>query len=134
MSKTTEAAAIKRERRKMLFMTELIPLIQEISTQEPSVAQVYVTHVDLSADGGVCYVYFSAFKEPGEEIFNVSLETLKLYKPSLRKAFVERIKMRYAPELVFLYDKTKEKERRINSLLDKVVQELGDETPGEDHN
>lgn len=120
----SEEAAIKRERRKAHFFAEITPLIREISQDEPSVAQVYVSNIDLSPDGGTCYVLFSAFKEPGTEVFARALEVLKLYRPSLRKAFAQRVSVRYAPELVFQYDAAKEKERRINDLLDKVVEEL----------
>jgi ribosome-binding factor A len=37
------------------------------------------------------------------------------------------VQTRYAPELVFLYDKAKEKERRINDLLNKVQEDLAKE-------
>ncbi|NDD54494.1 ribosome-binding factor A [bacterium] len=116
------AAEVKRERRKSLFLQEFSVLFQDLYRQEPAFADIFVSKVDLSNDTGVCYVYFSAFKEPGEEIFNKALHVLKLYKPSLRKAFAARVKTRYAPDLVFVYDKAKEKERRINDLLDKVAE------------
>jgi ribosome-binding factor A len=116
----SSAAEVKRERRKSLFLQEFTALFQEIYAEQPSFADVYVSKVDLSADTGVCYVYFATFKEPGEALFLKALEMLKLYKPSLRKAFAGRINTRYAPDLVFVYDKGKEKERRINELLDKV--------------
>ena len=131
MSSKTNASEIKKERRKKLFLQEFAALIQELSIQEPLVAQVYVSSVDLSADTGICHFYFSTFKEPGEEIFAAALEVLKLYRPSLRKAFVERINMRYGPDLMFAYDKSKEKERRINSLLDKVSEQLSQSDDGD---
>lgn len=69
----------------------------------------------------------SSFKEPGQEFFDQALLVLKLYKPSIRKAFAQRVQTRYAPDLVFVYDKGKEKERRITQLLDKVQNELNDD-------
>jgi ribosome-binding factor A len=118
------ASDIKKERRKSLFFREMTQLIRELADKESSLATIFVSQVDISPNSGVCYIYFSAYQEPGEDIFNQALETLKLYKPSLRSNFARRVQTRYAPELVFLYDKAKEKERRINDLLNKVQSEL----------
>ncbi len=115
---------VKRERRKSLFLQEFSSLFQELLREEPSLIEVFVSKVDLSNDTGICYIYFATIREPGEEVFEKALETLKLYKPSLRKAFANRLKTRYAPDLLFVYDKAKEKERRINELLDKVSEDL----------
>jgi ribosome-binding factor A len=121
------ASDIKKERRKSLFFREMTQLIRELAEKESIIAEIFVSQVDISPNSGVCYVYFSTYKEPGEEVFNKSLETLKLYKPSLRSGFAKRVQTRYAPELVFIYDKAKEKERRINDLLNKVQTELVDD-------
>jgi ribosome-binding factor A len=118
------ASDIKKERRKSLFFREMTQLIRELAEKESAIADIFVSQVDISPNSGVCYIYFSTYKEPGEEVFTVALDTLKLYKPSLRSTFAKRVQTRYAPELVFLYDKAKEKERRINDLLNKVQTEL----------
>jgi len=102
-------------------------LIRELGEKEKPIADIFVSHVDISPNSGVCYIYFSTYKEPGEEIFRHALSVLTLYKPSLRKTFAHRVQTRYAPELVFIYDKGKEKERRVNELLDKVHEELVNE-------
>ncbi len=115
---------VKRERRKSLFLRELTSLVQSIAEEEKAVADVYVTQVDLSANSGICYVYFAAYKEPGHEVFLKALEVLKLYKPSIRKAIAGKIQARYTPDFVFLFDKAKEKERRVNQLLDYVQEDL----------
>jgi len=125
----TRVAEVKRERRKALFLREMSTLIQSIASDEPAVAGVYVTHVDISPNSGILYVYFAAFKEPGEEAFKTALSVLKLYKPSIRKAFAQRIQTRYAPDIVFVFNKVKERERRVNDLLDKVIQDLNPTKP-----
>jgi len=125
----TRVAEVKRERRKALFLREMSTLIQELTQDEPASAGVYITHVDISPNSGIVYVYFATYKEPGEEIFKQALEVLKLYKPSIRKAFAQRIQTRYAPDLVFVYNKVKERERRVNELLDKVSQDLNPAKP-----
>ena len=111
---------IKKERKKALFFRELVSLIQELGSKEKDVAEVFVSHVEISPNSGICYVYFSTYKEPGEEIFHKVFPTLMLYKASIRTAFAKRIQVRYVPELIFVYDKGKEKERRVNELLNKI--------------
>lgn len=125
----SRVAEIKREKRKTYFFKELVSLIQELGGREKKIADLFVSHIDISESGGICYVYFSSYKEPGEEIFNEALDLLKLYRGSLRKAFSDRVQVRYAPELIFVYDKAKEKERIINHLLDKVHEELTSQQP-----
>lgn len=115
---------IKREKKKSLFLREIAALVQSLGGEDQTIAKVYVTRVDLSADTGICYVYFSTYGEFSEELFKDVLERLKLYKPSMRKAIARSIPGRYTPDLLFLYDKPKEKEFRINQLLDKASAEL----------
>ncbi len=123
----SQNSSVKRERRKSLFFREITSIVQELSSQEPAVANLFVSKIDISPNSGICYIYMSSFKEPGQEFFDQALLVLKLYKPSIRKAFAQRVQTRYAPDLVFVYDKGKEKERRITQLLDKVQNELNDD-------
>ncbi len=120
----SKVSDIKRERRKSLFLREISSILQDLAGQEPAVAEVYVSNVDISPNSGICYIYFATFKEPGQDLFDQALKVLKLYRPSLRKSFAQRVRTRYAPDLIFVYDKGKEKERRINQLLDKVQDEF----------
>jgi len=118
---------IKKERKKALFFRELVSLIQELGNKEKDVAEVFVSHVDISPNSGICYIYFSTYKEPGDEVFHKVFPTLMLYRASLRTAFAKRIQVRYVPEIIFLYDKAKERERRVNDLLNKIQDQ--DEAP-----
>lgn len=115
---------IKREKKKSLFFREISQIIQLISETEPLVTKVYPTKVDFSNDYGICYVYLSTFDEFSEETFEKSLEVLKLYKPSIRKELATRLNPRYTPNIVFLYDKVREKQSKIDNLLDMVRDDL----------
>jgi ribosome-binding factor A len=132
MIKSSHVTDIKRERRKSFFFREMTALIRELAERESAVMDVFVSHVDISPNSGTCYVYFSSFKEPGEEVFRAVEPILRLYKPSLRTAFAKRVQTRYAPDLVFLYDKAKEKERRVNDLLNKVQDDFVTTEPSDD--
>lgn len=117
---------IKREKRKKLYLRELSVIIQALAQQESAVADVYITRVEFSADTGICFIYFSSFLADGKTTYEKALAVLKLYKGSIRKELAHSVNARYTPELVFEYDEKKEKERRINDLLDQVQEELGE--------
>lgn len=124
------APDIKREKKKAIYLRELSIFLDVLAQDEPSLREVFLSRVDLSADCGLCYLYFAALpnnettEEQKKSLFKTALETLKLYKPSLRKNLAQQIKSRYTPDLIFLYDEKKEKIDRINELLDKVHEEL----------
>lgn len=121
---TPISSHIKREQKKSLYLRELSTLYYGITQEEPQLNGVFISKVDLSADGGICYVYFAATSE-GEKQFKLALERLKLYKPSMRSALAKKIPGRYTPDLLFLYDTTFEKERRIHELLDSIKEDQG---------
>ncbi len=113
---------VKREQRKSFLLKEIATLVRSLSADEPLVTPLFVNRIDISKDSGICYVYFSTLTD--EEAFYEGLKILKLYKPSMRKALAQAMKTRYVPDLIFRYDKTKEKERKVNLLLDEIQQEL----------
>ncbi|MFH1644260.1 MAG: 30S ribosome-binding factor RbfA [bacterium] len=121
----TRLSEIKREKKKALFLREVSSFIQKISQDEPVVLKVFVTRVELSADSGICYIYFAGFN--GKKDFDEALEILKLYKPSMRSVLAKSLKLRYAPDLVFRFDEKQEKVQKMEELLEKIHEELGEE-------
>jgi ribosome-binding factor A len=113
--------SIKREQKTSLFMREISSLIQQLSLDEPKLSKIYVTRIELTPDYKIIYVYFSTYFSRAD--FDEALEVLKLYKSSLRKALAADIAARYTPDLVFMYDEIKEKERKMLDLLDRVKKE-----------
>jgi len=111
---------IKKERRKSLFLREISNIVYMISQNEPLLASVFPSRVDLSEGEGVCLVYFSA---PSEEDFLKSLDVLKKYKGQIRTAIAQAKQSRYTPELVFKYDHILEKTQKIEALLNKAKEE-----------
>jgi ribosome-binding factor A len=123
---------IKKERKKALYLREISALVQSLGEQEPSVAQVYVTHVEFSDDYGICNVYVIPYTSFSQEVCQKALDTIKLYKPSMRKALASKINPRYTPELRFFFDNVKEKQYKIDQLLDKVCEDLQKEDTKKD--
>ena len=99
-------------------------MIQSLVADEPDIAQAFVTRVDFSKDGGTCYVYFSAYlgatQEEKEQVYNTARQRLVLYKPSMRQVLSKKLGGRYVPHIRFMFDAQREKELRINTLLDTV--------------
>ncbi|KKQ33492.1 MAG: hypothetical protein US49_C0001G0172 [candidate division TM6 bacterium GW2011_GWF2_37_49] len=124
MVHTLKSHEIKREQKKSLFIREITQIIQLLAEAEPLVGKVYPTRVDFSNDYGILYVYLSTFDEFSEEAFNLSLDRLKLYRPSMRKELATRLNPRYTPNIIFLYDKVREKQSKIDNLLDMVRDDL----------
>jgi len=112
---------VRKEKKRSYFLQEISSLIRLIAADEPALTPLFVTRVELSKDTGICYVYFSTFTD--KSAFDKGLELLKLYKPSMRKALAQSSRARYVPNLIFRYDETKEKERRVNELLNKIESE-----------
>ena len=120
---------IKREQKKSLYLQKLSEILHQLAEQEDAIGYVYISRLDLSADTGICYLYFASYPHPtldSKQVFEQALEILKLYKPSLRKAFARQLKNRgrYVPDLFFKYDDKQEQVRSINNLLDQVQGEL----------
>lgn len=126
----SSAPEVRKEKRKSLFLQELTPIFRELLS-DPRLAKgdldllskLYINRVDLSADGGMIYVFFATFEEPGQQIFDEAFKVLKYFKKTMRHAFAQQVPSRYTPDLLFFYDTAKEKERRIEELFDKVAQQ-----------
>ncbi len=112
---------IKRAQKESLLLREISQLYQQAAMDNPELLKVSITHVKLSPNKGLCTIYF--YTPEGEAFFKDLLETLKLYKPSLRKALASTIASRYVPELIFKYDTQFEKQMRIETLIEQVKSE-----------
>lgn len=121
---------IKRAQKEAHLLREISNLFLQISLDEPELQGMYVSRIKLSADGGICNIYFA--DAGGLASFEKKLKTLVLYKPSLRTALAKSLDSRYTPSLIFFFDELTEKQNRIDELLSKVVQDLPPEESDED--
>lgn len=118
MIRKSRLPEIKQAQKQSFYFKEIAALVQQIAADEPRLLPLFVTRVEISAKGSLCTVYFSTHTD--ETAFAEGLEILKLYKPSMRKALANIGHGRYVPDLLFRYDRAKEKERRVAGLLDKI--------------
>jgi ribosome-binding factor A len=117
------AISIKRAQKEKRLFRELSNLILQISLDEPRLVHLYISHVKMSPDMGTCTLFFTT--QNNEQEFRELLQILILYKPSIRKSLSVAIPSRYTPQLRFKYDKSIEKQRR----LEKILQSIKDDEP-----
>ena len=96
------ARSIKRSQKESQLYQEISQLFLRIALDDKRLAGVSINRVKISEDGGICTVFF--YTPGGQDAFEKVLETLILYKPSLRKALSALIDGRYTPQLLFRFD------------------------------
>ena len=118
---STKPSDIKRSKKESLLLREISRLFMQTVLDDPRLAGLFVNRVQLSPDRGMCtvFIYSSAGKEAFDEVF----DTLKLYKPSLRKAVAHAMQSRYTPELKFVFDGQQDKQSKLNDLIEKLKDE-----------
>lgn len=100
--------------------------------KDPRVKGVSVTAVEVTGDLQIANVFFVMLEEEGKprkEVFD-GLESVSGY---LRSELGSELHLRYTPELRFVYDKSIERGRRMEKLLDGLdMGEPDDEQDEED--
>ena len=114
-------SSIKRAQKESLFLRVISKLFIEAAMDDPELQKVFITRVALSKDKSTCFVYFSSHF--GKEQFKKTLQQLKLYKPSLRKALSREIPGKRTPQLIFKYDEQLEKQLKLENLIEKAKPE-----------
>lgn len=111
-------SSIKKSQKESLLFRAIAQLFSQTMLDDKKLQGLFINRVKLSDDKSVCTVYF--YTTAGFADFKEKLQTLILYKPSMRHALAKTIKSRYTPELVFKFDDQFEKQQRIEGLLEKV--------------
>jgi ribosome-binding factor A len=94
--------------------------IVEGELKDPRIGFVTVTRVDLSADGSHARILVSVLGD--EQARTQSLAGLASAAGYVRHEITQRLRLRRAPELVFVLDRGAEDAARIEELLGKIRQ------------
>jgi len=94
-------------------------IITEIA--DPRFEFFTINSVKVATDLRNATVYYSIFGTIEER--EAAQKALKKATGFIQRYVVERLQLRFAPELYFKYDETIEKARSIDSLLDSVLEE-----------
>lgn len=109
---------VKKAQKESLLFRAIAQLFTQTMLDDKKLQGLFINRVKLSDDKGVCTVYF--YTTGGLADFKEKLQTLILYKPSMRHALAKSINSRYTPELIFKFDDQFEKQQRIEGLLEHV--------------
>jgi ribosome-binding factor A len=103
-----------------LLHEELSLLLQE-STQDPRLAFVTVTGVDVTADLRLARVYVTVLGDAAEA--KSALKALASAANFFRHELMQTLSLRYIPELSFKLDTSLERGTQIEKLLDSLKEE-----------
>ncbi len=86
--------------------------------KDPRIGFVTITAVEVTPDLHLARVYFTVI---GDEAARKSTEkALKNSVSFIRRQLGHRLRMRYVPDLIFLYDTSLEYGNRIESLIQEI--------------
>lgn len=123
--------SVKRAQKEALYLRTISNLFREAASEDSNLKGLSIQRVQISPDGSMCTVFF--FTDGGIEQFEEKLEHLKLYKPSLRRAFAAQLNQRRTPDFIFKFDTQFAKGERIRQLLDSLhIEDLPDDDDSAD--
>ena len=98
-----------------------VSLIVHSEVKDPRLQFVTIHHVDVSRDLQHARVYFSVLGNSTEAV--KAEEGLNSARGFIRKLVGQRVRMRYTPEIEFIFDKTIEYSARIEETLEDIRNE-----------
>lgn len=96
---------------------ELSALIAR-GVKDPGVGFITITHVKVSADLQVARAYYTLMGDAAAR--KETAKALDRATPYLRRQVASRLRLRRAPELVFQFDESIERQQRIEELLQEI--------------
>jgi ribosome-binding factor A len=107
------------ERINEMMKREIGSMILRGELNDARVAMVTITHVDVSRDLQHARVNFTVMMGQAADITNAQ-KGLNSARGYVRKLIGQRIRLRYTPEIQFVYDKSLE----YSAQIDKTLQEI----------
>lgn len=97
---------------------KIVSEVVDRKLKDPRKGFVTITHVRLSGDLQIAFVYFTVLGDEEQE--QESLEVLKRSSNFIRGEIGAKIKARFVPELRFFVDDAMKHARRIEELLENL--------------
>ena len=101
-----------------------ISIIVQNEIKDPRIGFLTVTSVEVTRDLRYAKIYFSVLGE--EKAGLLALKGLKSARGFVRTLLGERIKLRILPEIEFKIDKSWERAKNIDDVLNKIKKERDD--------
>ena len=110
---------VKIERVNSLLEKEISTILM-MEVKDPDIRFVTVTKVNTTNDLSYAKVYVTVLKDDKKE---ETLKALKEAKGFIRKELMNRVELRYVPELQFVYDDSIAYGQKIESIIDELHEE-----------
>lgn len=94
--------------------------------KDPRVSPVIITGVQVSRDLSLARVYFTVTDEAGER--KEAERGLKSVAPYVRRQLGQLMRMRFIPEIRFVYDSSISYGQKIDDLLRQVKDDVSDDS------
>jgi ribosome-binding factor A len=101
-------------------------LVKEISyilaneVKDPDIKFVTITDCHVTNDLSFAKVYYTVLDEDKKE---TTKKALKNAKGFIRKELMERVEIRYIPELEFVFDESIDYGKKIENIIEKIHEE-----------
>lgn len=100
-----------------LLQREISNIIEK-ELKDPRIGFLTITKVDLSDDLKLARVYYSVLGT--EEEKGKSAEGLRSAKGFIKRLLGQRTRLKYLPDILFVFDDSFEKEQHIQSILERL--------------
>lgn len=97
-----------------------ISLLLELKVKDEAVKAAVITEVDCNRDLSLAKVYFTTLHSDERGKVTGALKRVSTF---LRTSLGKTLRIRKIPKLIFLYDKSEEYGRSIDSILDQIIVE-----------
>ncbi|NLM36494.1 MAG: 30S ribosome-binding factor RbfA [Firmicutes bacterium] len=114
----------RAERLAVLIKEELGNILQK-DLKDPRIGFASITNVRVSRDISHAKIYVSVFGDKQRQ--TATMEGLESAKGYIRSELGKRIRMRYVPEISFVFDNSLEEGAKVLSLLDEIKKEGGED-------
>jgi len=100
-----------------------IGLILQRDINDPSIGFVTITGVDVSPDLKQADVYFTTLAK--DESFEETMNGLRRAEGFVRKLIGKRIRIKFTPDIHFIYDDSGKTDSRIDEIIERIHKEEG---------
>ncbi|HEX21168.1 MAG TPA: 30S ribosome-binding factor RbfA [Actinobacteria bacterium] len=97
---------------------EAVGMMLELEIKDPRIGFTTITDVDISADLRHCKVFFSTLGEA--EDHQRALAGLQSASGFIRGELGKHLRMKYTPEIEFIFDNSVERGARIEEILNNI--------------
>ena len=100
------------------FLREEISMIIQQEIKDPGLGFITVIDVKMTEDLKYAKVYYSVYGSDEEK--ERSAQALKRATSYIKHLLGDKVRMKFMPEITFVYDTEQEKAARIDEILKKV--------------